>query len=421
MQEGEIIKTTEASKEIASQQSKGKKETVSHLRFMVREFIAIFFWAYVLVKLFIFDADVLLINKLFPNYVWLLNVKFFILVGSIAVIWLITKSKTILFWSLYVVFYPVILLFLYIPFFVFKQRSWIFAFAVINAVISFFKSIKYNFITSSFFLVSLAIIFGFSNKILLWLSVFVLFIILLIVYVHRFILVFKPSSIFELYTKVLSGIRKHWASSFALDDGIKNFPLESLNEKQMEKWTTNLQTSVLFNRVCLFAAKKLRDYQNSGLNIVSYVLIILLLIALTIFSFAAINFALYKIHSDVFKFSVNPAFFVFFYYSFNNLVSHSIQGITPIAPISQTVSMIESFFALFLIVIFVSLLLSIRGERHSNELNEAIKGVEQEGAAMESFIRDEYKINSVEDAMVELEKLKAGLTKFLYKITQSIT
>lgn len=183
---------------------------------------------------------------------------------------------------------------------------------------------------------------------------------------------------------------------------------------------TNLQTSVLFNRVCLFAAKKLRDYQNSGLNVVSYVLTILLLVALTIFSFAAINFGLYKIDPGMFAVAGIPNFFTFFYYSFNNLLFNSIQEITPVTPISQSVSMIESFFALFLVAIFISLLLSVRSQRHADELNEVIKGIEEQGTDMEGFIKDEYRINSIEDAMAELDKLKAGTAKLLYKITESI-
>ena len=83
--------------------------------------------------------------------------------------------------------------------------------------------------------------------------------------------------------------------------------------------------------------------------------------------------------------------------------------------------MIESFFALFLIVIFIALLISVKSQKYSEELNTAIKGIKAQGKEIENFIRDEYKINSIEDAMIELEKLKAGLTKFLYKITDSIT
>lgn len=416
----EITQITEVKMEVAPPQPKKEKGVIDHALAVVREIVAISFWVYVLSKLFIFDIDLFLFEKYLPNYTWLLDFKFFILIGTLAVIWLITKNKHILLWTLYILCYPAIVLLWKMPFFVFKQKSWIFAFAVINAVISFFKSIKYNFIIAAFFLVSLAVIFGFSNQKLLWLAILLIFSILSIVYVHRFILVFKPSSIFQVHIKIFSGIRKHATTSFALEESIKNLPVESLDQKQLEKWTTNLQTSVLFNRVCLFAAKKLRDYQNSGLNVVSYVLTILLLIALTILSFSVINLGLYKIDSNFFEFSSAPSFFTFFYYSFNNLLFNSIREIIPISPISQTASMIESFFALFLVVIFVSLLLSVRSQKHSEELNEVIKEIEGQGVEMEGFIKDEYRINSIEDAMAELQKLKAGMAKFLYKITESI-
>ena len=75
---------------------------------------------------------------------------------------------------------------------------------------------------------------------------------------------------------------------------------------------------------------------------------------------------------------------------------------------------------IFLLVIFVSLLLSVRSQRHAEELNEVIKGIEGQGEDMEGFIRDEYKINSIDEAMAELEKLKAGMAKFIYKITEII-
>jgi hypothetical protein len=386
--EEEIIKVTEVSKEIVPQKPKQKKRVVGRFLAIIREIVAILFWTYVLIKLFVFDIDIFLINKLFHNYAWLLNFKFFILIGTIAVIWLVTKNKHILLWSLYIFFYPAIIFFWRIPFFVFKQNSWVFAFVAINAVISFFKSIKYNFIEAALFLVSLAIVFGFSSEILLWTAISTLFTIVLIICIQRLILVFKPSNMLKIFSEIWK-IKQLNISSFALDESIKNLPVTTLDQKQLEKWTTSLQTSVLFNRVCLFVAKKLRDYQDSGLNFVSYILTILLLIILTIFSFAVINLGLFKINADLFSFSATPSFFTFFYYSFNNLLFNSIQELTPVMPISQATSMIESFFALFLFAIFVSLLLSVRSQRQAEELNEVIRGIEARGIEIESFIRDD--------------------------------
>lgn len=420
--ENEIIKIENPENKLGLK-SKKEKTAVGKFFIFLREVIASLFWVYVLSKLFIFDIDIWLVNKYLPSYSWLINFKFFILISAVVIIWLITKNKYILSWTLYIFFYPAIILFWKIPFFVFKQRSWIFAFALINAVISFFKSIKYNFITLALFLTSFAVIFGFSNKKLLWPAILVLFIILLVIYVRRFILVFKPSSVYQVYIKIFSATKNYGSKQttlFALDENIKNLPVENFDQKQLEKWTTNLQTSVLFNRVCLFVAKKLKDYQNSGLNIVSYILTILLLIILTVFSFSAINFGLFKISNEFFSYPTIPNFFTFFYYSFNNLIFNSIKEITPLMPIAQIAFMAQSFFALILVAIFISLLLSVRNQRHTEELNEVINWIETQGTEIEEFIKDEYKINSIEDAMAELEKLKAGLAKFIYKITESI-
>ena len=112
----------------------------------VRETLAILLWIYVITKLFIFDIDIFLIEKIFPSYIWLINYKFFVLIGILAAVWLVTKNKRILLWSLFIFFYPVILVFWRIPFLLFKKRSWNLIFALIDSIISFFKSFKISFI-----------------------------------------------------------------------------------------------------------------------------------------------------------------------------------------------------------------------------------------------------------------------------------
>ncbi|HEX9384798.1 MAG TPA: hypothetical protein VF918_00635 [Anaerolineales bacterium] len=150
-----------------AEQSKKESRLKSSFLASTREIIAILFWVYVIMKLFIFDVDLFLVEKFSPDFVWLLNYKFFILIGTIATIWLVSKNRNVLLWTLFIFFYPAIILLWRIPFFVFKQRSWILAFAIIDAIISFFKSVKFTFVTTSFYLVSTAIIFRSSNAILL--------------------------------------------------------------------------------------------------------------------------------------------------------------------------------------------------------------------------------------------------------------
>ena len=77
-------------------------------------------------------------------------------------------------------------------------------------------------------------------------------------------------------------------------------------------------------------------------------------------------------------------FFTFFYYSFNNLLFNSIQEIVAVMPMSQMISMIESMFALILVAIFISLILSVKSQRLTDELNQAINNLEKQGGKMDA-------------------------------------
>ena len=205
-----------------------------------------------------------------------------------------------------------------------------------------------------------------------------------------------------------------------LDDVVRDLPLESWSTDQLKSRTSKLEMTVLFNRVCLFSAKRLREYQNSAYSIVPAILSILTLVLATTISFAAANFALFKIDPAFYEAKPDPNFFTFFYYSFNNLLFNSIREISPISAQAQVMSMLESFFALFLITIFVSLALSVRNQRASDELGAAIDSIEADGRHMEVFIKNEYRVSSIDDAMAELERLEAGLARLLSYITQGI-
>lgn len=396
-----------------------KLNKIEFFKIAVKELLAILFWAYAIIKLFFFDIDVFMVSKILPEYIGFLYLKFFIVVGVISAIWLFVKSKKILPWLLYIIFYPAILFLWKIPYYVFKQKNWMLAIVFTNFIISFYKSIKYNFITSAFYFISIVIILNFYNQVMIWLAMIIIFGLVLTTYIYRFILVFKPSSEFQIYVKIFSKIKIYGNTSFTIDN-IKNLPIESLDEKQIEKRTTNLQMSVLYNCVCLFVAKKLKVYQNSGFNFLYYVLTILMLIIITVFSFAVINYGLFMIDNAYYSYSEIPHFFTFIYYSFNNILFNSIRELVPILPLSQTLYMMEAMFELFLVIIFISLLFTLRSQKHVNELNRIINEIEFQGNEMECFIKDEYKINSINDAIIELEKLKAGLVSFIYKISESI-
>lgn len=397
---------------------KAKKEkTLSdHTHNFALEFFAIFLWSYLLLKVFVFDVDVWLFQKILPEYVWLLNFKSIFILGLIAMSLIVFRNRYILIWFLYITFYPLVLL-IKIPIFVFKQKSWTFAFTVANSLISFFKTFKRNFITTVFFLISFVAVLFFSNKILLIVAVVALLLLVLNAYIQKFLSALRPSGIFRGYTKIFKGIRKISKTSFELDEEIKNLPVESLGEKQLEKWTENLQISVLFNRLCLFTATKLRDYQKSEWRIVPSILNVIYLIIYSIISFSGVYFALFKINENFFSFSAEPSFFTFFYFSFNNIIFNATSGISASLPITKSIYMFQIFLMLILGLILVTLIISHRTQKYSQELDQIIEDVEKEAKSMEDHIQKEFGMENIQHAMTHLENLKSSLIKLIYGLS----
>ncbi len=384
----------------------------------IREIISVSFWFYLILKTFVFDFDFYILNLLAPEWTWVIYLKFPILIGLIGMIWLFTKNKDVLLFALYIVFYPVIVIFK-IVFYTFKTSSWLFSIGIINFILSLFRSIKYKFIIFSFSIVLFALIFLSDNKIILSCSIILLLAILLLVFVKRFYYVFRPSVLYQkhskLVTKLLDWGRKTWAPA----EDLASVTITNMNTNQLQTWSNNLQYSVVANRFCYFFSSKLKKYQKSNTSVAFDIVNIFVLTLITVVFFSVINLSLYKINVNSFTTTVQPDFFMFFYYSITGLFGRGIIEIVPVTNISRIISVLEMIFTFSLFGILVSLFLSVKEKRDSEEIDTAIKLIKDQGSEMETFIKDKYKL-TINDAISELEKLKAGFIKFIFYLSRNI-
>ncbi len=128
------------------------------------ETIAIVFWLYAITKLFVFDIDVWAVSFLSPGLVWILDYKLPIILTCVAVAMVTTRSLSLGLAVIYIAFYPFVILFWKVPRFIWNQQSWLLAFAVINAVISFVRSFKRDFVIGTVFLICALLITQFNEK-----------------------------------------------------------------------------------------------------------------------------------------------------------------------------------------------------------------------------------------------------------------
>jgi hypothetical protein len=177
---------------------------------------------------------------------------------------------------------------------------------------------------------------------------------------------------------------------------------------------------VLYNRACLLISKKLRDYQRSGANIASYVLSLMTLLLFAVMSFALINYALYKISPALYQFTYSKeSLFAFVYYSAGSMF-YAANGLVPVEPLSQFVHLVQFFCALLLLVILATVIISLRNERYSTQLEEVILSMEKEGWAAEAMLLSEFNLGSIDSAIDALQRAKAGLIGFIVYLTKNL-
>lgn len=417
---GQTKPTLNKARKLSLLKSREEKSVSDYARNYVLEALSIFFWLYTLIKAFVFDIDKWFISSAFPGYEWILNFRLIYILAIICIIWFWVKTREAIIWFLYISFYPLILLFIRLPHFTYKQKSWILAFSIFNGIASFFSNVRYALIFSTLFLAAFSIAVFSNSALLLALASMLLVALVIIAYVKSFLGALKPTVIFRIYSDFFKKVRKRAHTVFAVDDEFRNLPTEQLEPSQLTKWNESLQTSVLFNRLCLFASKKLRDYQRSPWQVIPSIFGLLYLIVFTVVSFSGINYALFKIDGESFRFTAEPSWFTFFYFSFNNLVLNTTAEVAPATILSQTTYMFQASLSFFLIIILATLIISHGTQKASSELDQVIEGIKSEAERMESFIQEEYRFANIDAAIERLREAQAGLIQIIYWLSKRV-
>lgn len=414
-----IVEITEDTvEEVVATPSKKPAKTWKWFHWLALDILATLVWIYVLLKLFVFDVDIFLVGVVLPTYVSLLQFKLLVLMGLLSVALLLAR-KAVPLALLYILFFPLIVLFIKIPYFIYKRRSWQMAFVFISSIVSFFRDCRINFITTSVFLITFTLLLLLSEPITLYLGAIVLFGLLCFLYFQSFVRVFLPSRTFGFYRAFFPKMRGFLSSSYQLDAALRAIPRDSLSETQLQTWVGNLQIPVLHNRLSLFVARRLRDFQKSRINIAFYLLGLVGLLIFTIFTFSAINFALYKTAPGLYAASGSLVWFDFFYYSFNTLFQAS-SGIEPLSILTKSVQMIEMLFAFLLLTILLAQLVVIHNEKYATEMDGVVKDLEQESKEVEQLITSEFSLNSIQEAITILTQAKAGFLGLILGITKNL-
>ncbi len=346
----QVVTATELNNSKGKTEKKLRKKN-TQVQFLVEAF-AVFVWGYSLIKVFVFDLDLYLIQKFFPDARWIIDYKFLFILGAISVLWLFKKSTSIAQNVFYILLYPVIFCVWKVPKTLIKRKSWIGAFALIGILLSFFRNLKFNTIISFIGLSSFCIILNTHNTVALYFSCTLLFCVLVFLYAKSLYVSVRPSLLFQIQSEVIDKFWKNAKTIFVPPEEVKDLSIKNMNSSQLQTWSTNLQFAIIFNYTCYFLSTKLQDFQRSRVNILYYIINFLILVITTVVIFAAIFNGLYKIDSSQFSSSFSPNYFQSLYFSAITFTTVGYGDLIPVG-FNQLVAAVEALIGLFIMPLFV--------------------------------------------------------------------
>lgn len=368
-------------------------------------------WLYITIKIFIFDIDNYVLNHFFPKYIWILKFKI-IMIFIVFSLFALVMKKSSFFWNLLYIFaFPLWILFVKIPMFIFKKKSWKLGFVLLSTIISFFRNFKSKIAMLSFFIIFTLIILFIDYVFLLWFSIIGVMCLLFTIYFLQFYSIFTSSSIYELYSKGIELIVKKGNKSFRLNEEIRHLTIPTMDKKQLKEWQSSLEAVIVANKTCGYIASKLKMYKESGINAIFYILNFLKIFFMTVFSFSLTNYGLYQIESANYYIK-SPSFFTFIYYSINLSFFNNISDIIPLSSLSKSLVIVQYVFSIILGSVILLLFFSVLKEKHSKEIDSAIKKIDKQKIYLEKNIKQDYNL-SVPEAIKELQKLESAMTKLI--------
>ncbi|MCH8268766.1 MAG: hypothetical protein IH846_14730, partial [Acidobacteria bacterium] len=222
----------------------------------LREIVAISVWSFALVKLFIYDVDVLIAT--FAGAPWLAKYKFFFIFGSLVGCRLLLGNKRFWLFVLYVVSYPLTVLFWKIPKIIFKK--WEDILVLLPGIVPVLKSLKSRCITWFLSITACLLILLNLGRIPTALSMFTILICLGLHFWRRLKLAFAPSLFFGHATQFISRVSIHDALTKGIREADK---LSPDSEEYSKKRSGNLYTLLLINHLCIFFSRKIKRVQES--------------------------------------------------------------------------------------------------------------------------------------------------------------
>ena len=368
-------------------------------------------WSYAVIKLFLFDVDVYIVDRLLPQAHWVVNFRFVFLLVILAVWAWKTPRPRFLGRIAYLTFFPLVVVFWKVPRLVYQRRGWVAAFAALDLLTNLARD--YRFVLSVSAAVSVAgiVILVGAPSWLYYLVAVILVVLLVVLYARALWRALSPSRFINSQVVLLDKFvdTDLFPTLWAVKDELRGAQVSKFNKAQLNEFTQTMGMGVLVHRLMYWWAFQLDSYRRSPAPFLMSAATFTRLFIQAVAAFALINFALFRADPHAFKYTQAPGVFDFIHYAINVLVAGSVDYLTPTGGLALGAADLAHLTGLLvLITFFATVLLSIRSTRQDEALRHCVGMFRRRGRDFDQRFAQQYEV-SVEEAMNRLRELRYGM------------
>jgi hypothetical protein len=366
---------------------KNKKSTRGMAIF--REIIAILIWICLVVKIAVYDVDVYLIENYAPSLRWLLDFKLFLILGGISVVWIALGKKDFPIFFIYIVGYPLIVLFWKIPKLLFK--NWSIAIVLTPAVFEIVTTFRLFFMSYALASIAAAYIMAAYNKTGLILAMGALSVLLVIHLWSSFKKAYK-STVFSKISQGILAIKEKLKEDLFLQNILDKSKTSTSNESSDSTFDSRLSTFYMIHCGVEFITDKIRDVMRGRKMDLYLILSWIWTIILTSLVFSFEYFALFKINPKAFSAPFTPNYFSFLGFSFGKLTPSSVSTIAPANVYATAICYAELASSIVIVVILVFTILTAARERYKEDIENITKELNEIGDILQQGSQQIFKL-----------------------------
>lgn len=388
----------------------------------VLKIVSALFWIYVPAKLFVGDVDRWVINNVAPSIRWVLDYRFFIFLVALAILLLFFRRLIYLGAVIYILLFPLIVVFFYIPRFLARQKTWIPAVGLIHIAWLTFRSIRFTVVSGSVFALSALVIALDGPRFLQSAAVATLLLIWTVLLVRACVSAVRPVSFIQR--------QQHTVTKFIESKAVQNMAAPAaihlrpevvkLTKAEVDQVVTNASFAVCVYAAGYFAADNLERYRKSGATVLFSVLGIAILFVQAIVIFAIANQGVFNVSPSQFAVTADPSFAMFVRYSLNSMSPGEINAIQPSGDVATWISTYAGVsVGGILLTLVLSLIFSVRSAREDEAADTAISDMRKRSDAYAARLVAEYRL-PLEDLISRLINMGGLLNLWVRFISHNI-